>query len=90
MFAKLLTALVCIVVIGAAIFNLRQQRLELMHEVTDLHRQMNRDRQATWDSQVRIAERVHPNALREAMARTGMQVEPALAPESYQGPEATN
>lgn len=77
MFAKLLTALVLAVVIGAAVFNLRQQRLELMHEVTDLHREMNRDRQATWDTQVRIAQRAQPQALREALVRAGMVMEPA-------------
>lgn len=78
MFTKLLTALVIAMVIGACIFNLRQQRLELMHEVTDLHRQMNRDRQATWDTQVRIAERTQPEVLRKALVRAGMEMEPAV------------
>jgi cell division protein FtsL len=78
MFAKLLTALVFTVVIGACIFNLRQQRLELMHEVTGLHRQMNRDRQATWDKQVRIAELTQPETLRQALQRAGMEMEPAV------------
>ncbi len=80
MFAKLLTALVCVVVIGAAVFNLRQQRLELMHEVTDLHRQMNRDRQTTWDTQVRIAEQTQPEVLRDALVRSGLEMEPVAAP----------
>lgn len=80
MFAKLLTALVCVVVIGAGVFNLRQQRLELMHEITDLHRQMNRDRQTTWDAQVRIAEHTQPEALEEALQRSGLSMEPAVKP----------
>lgn len=79
MFAKLLTALVLAVLIGAAIFNLRQQRLELMHEITVLHRQMDRDRQATWDAQVRIASQTSPEALREALVRAGLTMEPAVA-----------
>lgn len=78
MFAKLLTALVLAVIVGAAVFNLRQQRLELMHEITVLHRQMNQDRQATWDSQVRIAGRTGPGALHDAMERTGVLMEPAV------------
>jgi len=78
MFAKLLTALVLAVLVGAAIFNLRQQRLELMHEITVLNRQMNQDRQATWDTQVRIANRTNPKALHEALARTGLTMEPAV------------
>ncbi len=78
MFAKLLTALVLAVVVGAAVFSLRQQRLELMHEITGLHRQMNRDRQATWDTQVRIAERTGPRALHESLIRAGMVMEPAI------------
>ena len=78
MFAKLLTALVLAVLVGVAIFNLRQQRLELMHEITVLHRQMNRDRQTTWDSQVRIASQTSPQALHEALARTGLTMEPAV------------
>jgi len=76
MFAKLLTALVLAVLIGSAVFSLRQQRLELMHEITALHRQMNRDRQTTWDSQVRIANRTSPVALHEAIARAGLDMEP--------------
>lgn len=80
MFAKLLTALVLAVVIGSAVFSLRQQRLELMHEITGLHRQMNRDRQATWDMQVRIAGRTRPEALRDAISRAGIEMEPAVAP----------
>ena len=93
MFVKLLTALVFAVVIGAAIFNLRQQRLELMHEITGLHREMNQDRQATWDAQVRIAERAQPQALREALARAGMQMEPAAThaqPLQSPNPPVTN
>jgi len=78
MFAKLLTALVLAVIVGAAVFNLRQQRLELMHEITVLHRQMDQDRQATWDTQVRIASRTSPDALHEALSRTGMTMEPAV------------
>jgi cell division protein FtsL len=79
MFTKLLTALVLMVVIGSAVFSLRQQRLELMHEITGLHRQMNRDRQRTWDMQVRIADRTRPGALRDAIARAGLDMEPAVA-----------
>ena len=93
MFVKLLTALVFAVAIGAAVFNLRQQRLELMHEITGLHRQMNSDRQATWDTQVRIAERAQPQALREALARAGMDMEPAAGhaqPHQPQNPPVTN
>lgn len=80
MFAKLLMALVLAVLIGASVFNLRQQRLELMHDVTGIQRQMNRDRQATWDTQVRIAQRTQPDALRQALARAGMTMEPAVTP----------
>jgi cell division protein FtsL len=76
MFAKLFSALVLAVLIGSAVFTLRQQRLELMHEITSLHRQMNRDRQATWDSQVRIADHTTPKALRDAITRTGLDMEP--------------
>ena len=86
MFTKLLTALVFAVVIGACVFNLRQQRLELMHEVTDLHRQMNNDRQATWDTQVRIAERTQPEVLREALVRAGMEMEPAVTQDDENQP----
>lgn len=78
MFAKLLTALVLAVIVGAAVFNLRQQRLELMHEITVLHRQMNQDRQATWDTQVRIASQTNPQALRDALTRAGLTMEPAV------------
>jgi len=90
MFAKLLMALVLAVLIGSAVFSMRQQRLELMHEVTALHRQMNRDRQATWDTQVRIAGRTSPKALHDAIARSGLDMEPtATHARTYESPEDT-
>ena len=79
MFPKLLMALVLAIMIGSAIFSLRQQQLQLMHEITAYQRQMNNDRQATWDAQVRIANQTTPSALHDAIVRAGIQMEPNAA-----------
>lgn len=76
MLARLITVVVFATAVAAVLLGLRQQRLQVMHEMAQLHAQINEDRQAMWDLQVRIAERMQPEALHEAIARAGLEVEP--------------
>ena len=59
-----------------------------MPAMADLHVQMDRDRKTTWDAQAKIAEGTHPVALKAAVQRIGLELEPLPAME---GPiQATN
>lgn len=76
MLAKMITVVVFAAAVGAVLLGLRQQRLQLMHEMTRMHAQMNGSRQDTWDLQVKIAERTQPTELREAITRLNLELEP--------------
>ena len=76
MLAKMITVVVFAAAVGAVLLGLRQQRLQLMHEMARMHAQMNRNRQDTWDLQVKIAEKTQPTELREAIARLNLELEP--------------
>ncbi len=76
MFPKVLFAIAAAALIGAGLLSLRQQRLTMMHEMAQLHQHMDQTRRETWDLQARIASESSPEALRQAIERTGMQLEP--------------
>lgn len=77
--AKLLTTVCGLTLAFAVLLGLRQQRLELMHEMSVLHRQMDADRKQTWDLQTRIAENARPEAIRLAAERVGLDLRSAVA-----------
>ncbi len=79
MFPKVLFAILAAGAIGAGLLALRHQRLTMKNEMALLHREMDQTRRETWDLQIRIAERSSPVALRDAILRTGIELEP-LAP----------
>lgn len=80
MFAKLFVAILFATVIGSALLDMRQQRLETMHAMVRLHREMDDVRQKTWDLQVRIAGHTEPEKLREAVEQADLSLEPASPP----------
>lgn len=80
MFPKLFVAIVFAAAVGAALLGLRQHRLELMHDMVRVHREMDAVRQQTWDVQVRIAEQLEPEALRQAIEQADLSLEPAAPP----------
>ena len=71
-----MTTVVFLAALGAALLGLRQHRLTLRHEMTEMHGRLNAERKALWDAQVRIVEGTSPAALREAIARAGLKLEP--------------
>ena len=77
MYAKLFIAVLATVVLGAALLGLRQQRLQTMHEMAELHADMDKARRDTWDLQVRIGEQIEPERLREAIERNQLVMEPS-------------
>ena len=76
MLARLLTSIAAVILIGGLLLGLRQQRLQRLHAMAQLHVQMDRDRKATWDAQAAIAEGIHPPALLAAVDRAGLSLEP--------------
>jgi hypothetical protein len=73
---RFLLTILGVMVIAASLLALRQHRLSMLHEMAQLHAQMDRDRKAAWISQSQIAESTHPEALREAMDRRGLMTAP--------------
>lgn len=76
MLAKLIMVVVFAAAIGAVLLGLRQQRLQMSHEMAKMHAKINKARQETWDMQVRISERMEPEALKEAIERAKLDLEP--------------
>lgn len=56
MFAKLLTIILATACIALALLALRQQRLMVVHEMVDTHRQLMEHRRSLWTTRQRIAE----------------------------------
>ena len=75
-FGKALFTLISLVIVAAVLLTMRQQRFETMHEMAQLHRQMNDDRQRLWNLQTDISRRLEPDALRAAMVRAQLTIEP--------------
>ena len=77
MFPRLLATAAAIAVVAAALLALRQQRLQTLHAMGELHVQMDRDRKLTWDAQTDIAEGTHPGALHAAVERVNLKLGPS-------------
>lgn len=85
----LFAVVVFAVVVCAQLFALRQQRLELMHEVASLRSGISRGRHALWDLETGIAESTHPAVLRQAIARAQLRLEPVVSPALMRGRQMT-
>ncbi len=64
---KLLLCLGSGVVLAVALLQLRQQRLELAHQQTDLHDQIKSQESRLWNQQLQIAVYTGPNAMTQTM-----------------------
>ncbi len=83
MYAKLFVTVLAATALGAGLLGLRQQRLQTMHEMAELHADMDRPRRDTWDLQIEIGEKIEPDRLREAIDRNQLVMEPSTrAPDS--------
>ncbi len=78
MYPKLLALVVFGALVALGILVMRQQRLEAMHQIVRSHSQINHDRQAIWDYQVRIASKLDPESLAKAALRQGIKLRPML------------
>ena len=81
MFARVLVTIVLGVGIAVGLLALRQEELELMHEMTKMHKQIDETRREIWDIQVKIAEESTPRELQDAMREANMELRPIVEPE---------
>lgn len=73
---RYLAVVLLLTAIGAGLLGLRRQQLNDKHAMAESHTQLKRDRELIKDMQVRIARRTTPEALRAAIDRAGLVLEP--------------
>ena len=73
---RYLAVVVLLSAIGAGLLGLRQQQLNDKHAMAASHAQMKDAREHIKDLQVRIAKMTRPEALKDAIDRADIRVEP--------------
>jgi len=73
---RLLFVVIGLTAIGAGLLGLRQEQINDRHTIAATHAAMRADREAIKDMQIRIAEQTQPEALREAIERAQLRLEP--------------
>ncbi len=76
MFAKLTVVIVGLTCIAAGLMSLRQEKMEISHDIAQAHRDINTHRQSLWRLQSKVAREVEPRALRESITKAGLELEP--------------
>ena len=76
---KLLLCLVASMATAVCLVQLRQQRLELNHQTSELHNQIESRQARLWNQQLQIADVTAPPAVRDAIGKQNLQLTP-LAP----------
>jgi hypothetical protein len=73
---KLLLILVCSLILGAALLELRQQRLELNYETNKLHNEIRANQAKLWNQQIQIAIYTAPNAISKTVGDQQLNMVP--------------
>ena len=73
---RYLAAVILLSAIGAGLLGLRQQQLNDKHAMAQSHAEMKNDRETIKDLQVRIAKLTRPEALRDAIERARLEMQP--------------
>lgn len=73
---RYLTVVVLLSAVGAGLLGLRQQQLNDKHAMAASHAEMKEAREQIKDLQVRIAKMTRPEALKDAIDRVDIHVEP--------------
>lgn len=84
MFLRAMVLIVLSMLLGAALLDLRQQRMDTMYEMAVLHSQARQARRDLWRSQSRIADHLNPQRLNESAQRAGLKLEPIANPTAQQ------
>lgn len=81
MFAKLLTLILAVCVVGGVLLDLRHRRLYLMHDMTRMHHVIDQDRKTIWNEQVHVAYQFSPEQLRESLTEQDLPLIPRAVEE---------
>ncbi len=74
--AKLLICIVCAGALAAVMLQLRQQRLELAHQLNKLHEDIEHVQIQLWNQQLQIATCTAPNAIQQTVKQYEMTLVP--------------
>jgi hypothetical protein len=74
---KLLLCIVCGTALAFAVLQLRQQRMELLHQCSTLHSEMEEIQLKLWNQQLRIASSTAPLAIRQTMQNYELTLVPS-------------
>lgn len=70
--AKVLICIVCVGLLAAAMLQLRQQKLELSHQLNTLHAQIEQVQIKLWNQQLQIAISTAPNTIQRTIKQYDM------------------
>lgn len=76
MFARLMVVLLVAAALAVALLGLRQQRLEIAHDIARSTRRIEQTRLQLWNLQAQVSNRVQPLALTEAIDRAQLKMQP--------------
>lgn len=79
---RYLVVVLMLTALGAGLLGMRRQQLNDKHAIAEWHAQMKQDRETIKDLQVRIAKMTRPDALREAVHRAELRLEPITREDS--------
>ena len=85
---RYLAVVVLLSAVGAGVLGLRQQQLNDKHAMAQSHAEMKEAREHIKDLQVRIAKMTRPEALKEAIERADLRVEPISTRPANTGDDA--
>ena len=70
MFGKIVFIILALGATACALLVIRQQRIELAHEMSQVHQRLIEHEQTEWRMRSEIASRTRPDHIREAIERT--------------------
>ncbi len=76
---KLLLCLTSCMLVAICLVQLRQQRLELSHQTSELHNQIEQRQGRLWNQQLQIAELTTPPAVQSAIGKQELKLTPLAA-----------
>ncbi len=76
---KLLLCIVCGMAMAIAVLQLRQQKMELLHQCSSLHGEVEEIQLKLWNQQLQIASTTAPLAIRQTMQSYKLSLVPSNA-----------
>jgi hypothetical protein len=74
---KLLLCIICSTAMAVAVLQLRQQRMELLHQCSNLHGELEEIQIKLWNQQLQVASSTAPMAIRQTVKNYEMTLVPS-------------